>query len=98
MQVLTVIAPPGDIAPRAPLCFIHLNTLCTFIHQATSHLAHLEFYRSDFKASRELYEKTIESATERGDKQIRNRCNAGLAAVLLATGELEQVAMLQYKI
>jgi len=62
--------------------------------EATSHLAHLEFYRGDFKSSLELYQRAIESATERGDKQIRNRCNAGLAAVYLATGDLESASAL----
>lgn len=50
--------------------------------------AHLEFYRGNFSKARTLYDAAIASAEARGDKQIINRCNAGIAAVLLVTDEV----------
>ncbi len=57
--------------------------------QAICHQAHLEYYRGNFIDSKELYEKALASAEARFDKQIRNRCNAGIAASLLATNDLK---------
>ena len=56
--------------------------------EAICHQAHLEYYHGKFDESKSLYESAAASAEERGDKQIRNRCNAGIAAVLLATNEI----------
>jgi len=57
--------------------------------EAMSQLAHLEFYRGNFEVSRKLYDQCVISADERKDTKMVNRCKAGLAAVLLATGEVE---------
>lgn len=55
--------------------------------ESTSHLAHLEFYRGHFGASRLLYEQASASAKIRRDKKMINRCQAGIASVMLATGD-----------
>ena len=57
--------------------------------QAICHQAHLEYYRGNFIRSKELYEEALASAERRVDKQIRNRCHAGIAATLLATNNLK---------
>ena len=83
--------------------------------EATSHMAHLEFYRGNFAKSRSLYDQArasprpsphpspkpepgphphpkpnqaSASASTRRDKKMINRCQAGLASVLLATGDV----------
>ena len=56
--------------------------------EAICHLAHLEYYIGNFAASKMLYEDCARSAAERGDQQITLRCNAGIAAVMLATNEV----------
>ena len=55
--------------------------------ESTSHMAHLEFYRGHFGASRLLYEQASASAKIRRDKKMINRCQAGIASILLATGD-----------
>jgi len=57
--------------------------------EAISQLAHLEFYRGNFKVSRGLYDTAVASAKQRKNAKILNRCKAGIAAVLLATGEVQ---------
>ena len=52
------------------------------------HQAHLEYYLGNFAASKDLYETASTSALARGDKKILNGCNAGIAAVLLATNDI----------
>ena len=54
-----------------------------------AHRAHLEFYRGNFSESKRLYEKARSSGKERGDKNMLNRCNAGIAGILLATNALQ---------
>ena len=64
--------------------------------EAVSQNAHLEFYRGNFGASKRLYEQVTESAAKRKDTKMVNRCAAGIAAVLLATGENSRaLAMLE---
>jgi len=65
--------------------------------ECVSHSAHLEFYRGNFAQSRELYEKAMASGLERNDKQIINRCQAGIAGVLLATNELAEAVKILEK-
>ena len=55
--------------------------------ESTSHMAHLDFYRGHFGASRLLYEQASASAEIRRDKKMINRCQAGIASVMLATGD-----------
>jgi len=55
--------------------------------ECISHQAHLEYYRGDFVKSKDFYEQAMASAEERDDKQIINRCRAGIAGVLLAQGD-----------
>ena len=55
--------------------------------ESTSHMAHLDFYRGHFGASRLLYEQASASAKIRRDKKMINRCQAGIASVMLATGD-----------
>ena len=55
--------------------------------ESTSHMAHLEFYRGHFGSARQLYEQASASAEIRRDKKMINRCQAGIASVLLATGD-----------
>ncbi len=57
--------------------------------EAVAHRAHLEFYRGNFSESKRLYEKARSSGKERGDKNMLNRCNAGIAGILLATNALQ---------
>jgi len=57
--------------------------------ECMSHHAQLEFYRGNFTLSKELFEKAMKSATLRNDKQIQNRCNSGIAGVLLIMDERE---------
>jgi len=55
--------------------------------ECISHLAHLEYYKGSFEKSKKHYEDAMASAEQRGDKQIKNRCRAGIAAVLIAQGD-----------
>ena len=57
--------------------------------ESLCHQAHLEYYRGGFSESKALYEEASASAKSRGDKQIANRCSAGIAAVLLAMDQVD---------
>ena len=51
--------------------------------------AHAAFYRGEFLKSKVLFKQARASAEVRGDPQIQNSCNSGLAGVLLAMNEVE---------
>ncbi|KAL1515655.1 hypothetical protein AB1Y20_002273 [Prymnesium parvum] len=57
--------------------------------ECISHQGHLEYYRGDFAQSKRLYMEAQSSASERGDKQMLNRCNAGIAANLIVMGDTD---------
>ena len=57
--------------------------------EAICHLAHLEYYIGNFAESRGLYEEVVTSAQKRGDQRNTQSSNAGIAANLLATNDVE---------
>jgi len=50
-----------------------------------SHTGHAQFYAGDFTPSLVNYQAALQSAQDRQDKQMENRCNSGIAAIYLAT-------------
>ena len=84
-------SPPQSARSSSPPPAVTVATATAAAQRLTprsfSAQAHLEYYRGGFVTSKRLYEDANTSARERGDKQMLNRCNAGIAANLIVMGD-----------